>query len=339
MVEVETTPKFSGQSEKTEEPTFFVADIPVYGDVILAPMAGFADVPTRAVCRQFGSAMGYTEFVAVEDVLDSWRKTGPLLDFQEADRPMVFQIFGNDARKILLAAQRIEALGPDIIDINMGCSTRRVSGRGAGVGMMLNPQLIGDTFRLLNQHLDIPVTGKIRLGWESSQNYLEVARILEDNGAASIAIHPRTKEQGYRGRARWDAIAEVREVVSVPVIGNGDVMNPEDIETMLAQTGCQAVMIGRGAIGNPWLFARLDKQRLPFSEVAGVIRQHLELMVAYHGQRGLILFRKHVKRYLANLATLEPFYQDMVRASSQSEFLALLAAANDRFGNRILSDL
>jgi nifR3 family TIM-barrel protein len=252
---------------------------------------------------------------------------------------MVFQIFGNDARKILDAAQRIEALGPDIIDINMGCSTRRVSGRGAGVGMMLNPGLIAETFRLLSHHLKVPVTGKIRLGWEGRQNYLEVARILEDNGAASIAIHPRTKEQRYKGKARWDAIAQVREIVSVPVIGNGDVSKPVDIEAMLAQTGCQAVMIGRGAIGNPWLFARVDKRKVTFSEVTAVMREHLELMVAYHGQRGLVLFRKHVKRYLAGLTPVRPFVQAMVTAQNAGDFLDQLAAADGRFGDQLFGEL
>ncbi|MGD8806486.1 MAG: tRNA-dihydrouridine synthase family protein [Chloroflexota bacterium] len=326
-------------TKSADEPTFLIGNVPVYGDVILAPMAGFADVPTRAICRQFGSAMGYTEFVAAEDILNSAPKARSLLDFREADKPMVFQIFGNDARKILTAAQQIEALGPDIIDINMGCSTRRVSGRGAGVGMMLEPGLVAETFRLLSHHLDIPVTGKIRLGWESRQNYLEIARILEDNGAASIAIHPRTKEQKYRGKAHWDAIAQVREIVNLPVIGNGDVRSPEDIETMLRQTGCQAVMVGRGAIGNPWLFARVDKRRLTFSEVAAVIREHLELMVGYHGERGLILFRKHVKRYLAGLIPVRQFYQAMVTAQSVEGFLEQLAAAESQFGGQVLRTL
>ncbi len=329
-----------GQPERaTNEPAFVVRDIPVYGDVILAPMAGFADIPTRTVCRQFGSAMGYTEFVAAEEIIGGTRRALSLLDFQEADRPMVFQIFGNDAQKILQAAQRIEALGPDIIDINMGCSTRRVSGRGAGVGMMLNPALVAETFRLLTLHLTVPVTGKIRLGWEANENYLEVARILEDNGAASIAIHPRTKEQRYRGSARWEAIAEIREVVKVPVIGNGDVTRPGDIDAMLAKTGCQAVMIGRGAIGNPWLFARVDKQQLELSEVVAVMSAHLALMVTYHGERGLLLFRKHVKRYLARLPVLNSICRDLVTAQTMGEFQDLLAAANSQYGSRVLSDL
>lgn len=320
-------------------PAFSVRELAIYGDVILAPMAGFADIPTRALCRRFGSAMSYTEFVAAEDIIRGTRKASFLLDYVEADRPMVFQLFGNDPQKILRAAQRIEELGPDIIDINMGCSTRRVSGRGAGVGMMLNPKVIAETFRQLTHHLKIPVTGKIRLGWDEKQNYLEVARIMEDNGAALIAIHPRTKEQSYRETARWEAIAEVQQTVDVPVIGNGNIMAPDDIDEMLLQTGCQAVMIGRGALGNPWIFARAEKERLRFEEVTAVMAEHLEAMLAYHGQRGLILFRKHVKRYLKTLPTLRTYVQRMVTARTAEEFLDVLSAATEQFGAHTLATL
>lgn len=326
-------------TDQAESPAFFIREIPIFGDVMLAPMAGFADVPTRAVCRHFGSAMSYTEFVAVEEVLSGSRRALSLLDFDEADRPMVFQLFGNDAQKILRAALEAEQLGPDIIDINMGCSTRRVSGRGAGVGMMLNPGLIAETFRLLSQNLQVPVTGKIRLGWEKNQNYLEVANILEDNGASLIALHPRTKEQQYRGRAQWDAIAEVREAVSIPVVGNGDLMTPADIDEMIAQTGCQAVMIGRGALGNPWLFARVDKLEVSLVELSRVIKEHLEQMVVYHGERGVILFRKHLKRYLAGMPVLQPYYRRMVRAEAAEEIQMQLAEVTTLYGRHTVQDL
>ena len=321
------------------EPAFFVRDIPIFGDVILAPMAGFADVPNRAVCRRFGSAMNYSEFVAAEDVINNSRRALSLLDFTYDDRPMVFQIFGNNAENILLAAQKVEELGPDIIDINMGCSTRRVSGRGAGVGMMRDPALIGKTFSLLTQHLSIPVTGKIRLGWDDNQNYLEVARIMENSGAALIALHPRTKEQQYRGNARWEAIAELHDAVNVPVIGNGDVLMAEDIDKMLAQTGCQAVMIGRGALGNPWLFARQDKEKLRFASVANLIMDHLSQMLAYHGERGLILFRKHAKRYLAGMMPIQMYYRQMATAETREQCEASLAAAESQYGGETVSEL
>lgn len=304
---------------------FTVSNVPVHGDVILAPMAGFSDIPHRALCRCYGSAMSYTEFVAVEDILAAGERVRRLLDYVEEDRPVVFQIFGNDPQTILRAAQRLEALGPDIIDVNMGCSTRRVSGRGAGVGMMQQPRLVAETFHLLSWHLSVPITAKIRLGWEGNQNYLEIGRILEDNGASLIAIHPRTKEQKYGGLADWDAIAELKQAVSLPVIGNGDIRNPADIDRMIAYTDCDAVMIGRGALGNPWIFSRIHKSALSFPEITQTIRIHLRAMLSYYGEYGLVLFRKYLKRYLLDLPATRPFYRQLVVAQESAIFLRLLS--------------
>jgi tRNA-dihydrouridine synthase B len=320
-------------SPKVEEPKFWVRDIPIYGDVLLAPMAGFSDVPHRAICRNLGSAMNYSEFVGAEDILNSSKRALSLLAKVPDDKPMVFQIFGNDSQTILSAAQRIESLGPDIIDINMGCSTRRVSGRGAGVGMMLDPHLIAETFRLLTKHLQIPVTGKIRLGWDRRRNYLEVARILEDNGAALIAIHPRTKEQKYSGTAEWPAIKEIKNMVSVPVLGNGDVRTIADVDRMKEVTGCDAVMIGRGAIGNPWLFARIDRDLLSWKEYSSMIRIHLLEMQRFYGDRGLILFRKYVKRYLEGMPPLSAMGQQLVTVTTYDDFFRVLDESVARHGH------
>lgn len=292
-----------------QQPLFTVGDVPVFGDAILAPMAGYSDVPYRALCRAYGSAMHYTEFVPVEAlqgkrVHERFRQR---LDTQPGEHPMVFQIFGNNAQMLLDAARRIQEWGPDIIDINMGCSTRKVSGRGAGVGMMPQPALIEETFKLLSQHLEVPVTGKIRLGWDATQeNFLEIGRILEQNGAALIALHGRTKVQKYGGEANWDAIAELKQAVSVPVIGNGDVQTPEDIERMKAHTGCDGVMIGRAAIGNPWIFARQRREELAIGDIIKAVRLHAREMVAYYGEApGLRQFRKHLKRYFEDIPGLE----------------------------------
>ncbi len=311
-----------------QEPTFFVRDVPVYGDAILSPMAGYSDVPYRALCRSYGSAMNYTEFVPVNSLLG--RQVHPQflrrLDKKPDEKPMVFQIFGNDAQQILKGAQRIAALEPDIIDVNMGCATRRVSGRGAGVGMMPQPDLIAETFRLLTTHLSVPISGKIRLGWEESQkNYLEIAHILEDNGAALIAMHARTKLQKYGGQADWDAIAELRQAVSVPVIGNGDIQTPDDIERMKAHTGCDAVMIGRAAIGNPWIFARIDKADVAYGDVVAAMRLHLREMVTYYGEEdGLTFFRKHLKRYLEPFAFTQVLLPEMLAVMDRVELERLL---------------
>lgn len=311
-----------------KEPAFWVRDVPVYGDAILAPMARYSDVPNRALCRQYGSAMNYTEFVPANALL---REPNPLwrrLDIHpDGEPPMVFQIFGSDAQELLAAAQRIEVWGPDIIDINMGCSSPKVSEQGAGVAMMRQPKLVAETFALLTRHLQVPVTGKLRLGWgQDSRNYLEIARIMVDNGAAAVALHGRTRSQKYGGQADWDAIAALKQAVAVPVIGNGDVDAPEAIAAMRAYTGCDAVMIGRAAIGNPWIFARQERWDLTFAEVTAVIRLHLREMVAHYGDvDGLVRFRRHLRRYFAGLA-LKRFLQPLLATTDLVMFEELLQA-------------
>ncbi|MCL4264647.1 MAG: tRNA dihydrouridine synthase DusB [Anaerolineae bacterium] len=313
----------------TPEPLFHVGRVPVYGDVILSPMAGYSDVPYRALCRAYGSAMHYTEFVPVEALLGRQvaERFRMRLDKQPGERPMVFQIFGNDARLILQAAQRIVAWGPDVIDVNMGCSTRKVSGRGAGVGMMPQPELVAETFRLLSTHLPVPVTGKIRLGWDATQqNYLEIARIMADNGVALIALHGRTKIQKYDGRADWDAIARLKQTVSVPVIGNGDVQTPADIDRMKAHTGCDAVMIGRAAIGNPWIFARRRREDVGLADVVTAVRRHAHEMARYYGESfGLTQLRKHLKQYAVGFPQLEAMMPTLLTVTTLAEFEQYLA--------------
>ncbi len=311
-----------------EKPNFWVRDVPVYGDTILAPMAGYSDVPYRSLCRAYGSTMHYTEFVPVEALLgrkvhERFRRR---LDKAPNESPMVFQIFGNDAQLLLKAALRIQEWGPDIIDINMGCSTRKVSGRGAGVGMMPQPDLVADTFQLLTSQLSVPVSGKIRLGWNATQqNYLEIARIMQENGAALIAMHGRTKEQKYGGIANWAAIAELKQAVMVPVIGNGDVKTPADIELMKRQTGCDAVMIGRAAIGNPWIFSGQNRNELVFPEIMAAICLHGREMAAYYGEKnGLIQFRKHLKQYLSGIPGVDDLLNQLLSVDTVSEFKGLL---------------
>ena len=308
-------------------PTFIVRDVPVYGDTILSPMATYSDVPFRAICRQFGAAMHYTEFVPTEALLHEpnplWRR----LDVHPAgEQPMVFQIFGHDAQQILQAAQRIEAWGPTIIDINMGCSVPQISEKGAGVGMMRQPKLVAETFRLLSQHLTVPVTGKLRLGWdETDKNYLEIAKIMVDNGAALVALHGRTRSQKYRGEADWAAIAQLKQAVSVPVLGNGDVKTAVDIDRLKSVTGCDGVMIGRAALGNPWLFNRQDREALTFGDITAVIRQHLQESLAYYGfPGGLTNFGRHLKKYLSGLA-LKPYLHLMLEVEELTRFEDLVA--------------
>ncbi len=280
-------------------PTFQVGNVPVYGDAILAPMDGYSDWPFRSLCSALGSAMSYTEFVRAEAITHAYEVTLPRFTFEEPERPVVFQIYGDDPDEILKAALRIQELSPDIIDINMGCPSKTVATRGAGVGLMRTPIKIARIFHKLTAALNVPVTGKIRLGWEDLRNYLLVARIVEENGGAALAVHGRTKEQGYRGEADWDAIAEVKAAVKIPVIGNGDVKTPADIDRMKQYTGCEAVMIGRAAVGNPWIFSRIERTQVTPEMIHQMVSQHLERNVTFYGSnKGLILFRKHAMQYL-----------------------------------------
>jgi nifR3 family TIM-barrel protein len=287
----------------TPSPTFYVREVPVYGDVMLAPMDGYTDMPFRALCAEFGSAMSYTEFISADSVVHFDARddiTRRKLQFDARERVRVVQIYGHDEEHLVRAARRIQEEGIDILDLNLGCPVRDITARGAGAGMLRQPAQIARVMERLTRALRVPVTAKIRLGWdEQTRNYLEVARILQDAGASLIAVHARTRAQGYTGTADWHAIAEIKQAVKIPVLGNGDVKTVADIARIKAQTGCDGVMIGRAAIGNPWIFARQERAQIAPAERIAVMRRHLAHHLEFYGAtRGLILFRKHAYRYV-----------------------------------------
>ena len=313
------------QTELTPEPSFMVGNVPVYGDAILAPMDGYSDWPFRSVCRGRGSAMSYSEFVKVEHVLHSPRHTRAKLYYEDAERPVVFQIYGDDPEQIVQGALSVQELGPDIIDINMGCPAKSVAARGAGVGLMRTPLKIARLFRKLSAVLRVPFTGKIRLGWEDMRTYKLVARIVEENGGSLIAIHGRTKEQNYGGQANWDAIAEVKSAVRIPLIGNGDVKTVADIDRLKQYAGCEAVMIGRAAIANPWIFSRLDRDQVLPEQVREIVRQHLARNVKFYGpEDGQRLFRKHAVQYLLMRQLSREDRKRILQVRPPAEFVELL---------------
>jgi len=310
---------------ETRTPNFTVRDVPIYGDTILAPMDGYSDWPFRSICRALGSAMSYTEFVKVEKILSRSKEPAKRLYYEEAERPVTFQIYGDDPDLILKAALKIEPLNPDIIDLNMGCPAKSIADRGAGVGMMPTPEKIAETFKKLTSALKIPVTGKIRLGWDQNKNYKLIARIVEENGGSLIAIHGRTKEQRYSGNADWDAIAEVKSTVNIPVTGSGDVRTVADIQRMKQYTNCDAVMIGRGAIANPWIFAGYDREQVPPELLKQTIHEHLQKSIQFYGEEdGQRLFRKYAVQYLL-LRTLDrDSRKEILKERPSGEFLEML---------------
>jgi nifR3 family TIM-barrel protein len=304
---------------------FFIRDIPIHGDTVLAPMDGYSDWPFRSLCRELGSAMSYTEFVKVEKILSRSKEPAKRLLFKEAERPMTFQIYGEDPDLILKAALKIQELDPDVIDLNMGCPAKTIADRGAGVGMMPSPLRIARTFRQLVKHLRVPVTGKIRLGWDSNKNYKLIARIVEEEGGSLIAVHGRTKEQRYAGDADWDAIAEVKSLVKIPVIGSGDVKTVADIDHMKNHTNVDAVMIGRGAIANPWIFARIDRDQVTPQMMQDLIHKHLARCVEFYGDEdGSRLFRKYAVQYLLMHTLTREERKEILKPRPSGEFAKIL---------------
>ncbi len=307
-------------------PLFSIGTIPIYGDVVLAPMAGFCDSPFRRLCREMGSAYSVTELLSVDGIVRANADTWRLVKFVPEERPLIYQLFGNDPELFAQAAQRLMTFQPDAFDINLGCSVTKVFGRGAGAALLQDPRKIGRIVERLVQSVPVPITAKIRLGIDArSRNYREVVHVLQESGVSLITVHGRTRMQRYDEPADWDAIAEVKQIARVPVIGNGDVRTVADIGRMKTYTGCDAVMIGRAAIGNPWIFARRDWHTVPMEERYALVARHFEEMLAFHGEKwGLIQFRKHVVRYLRGLEGASQARHELVTCTDVDTFRRLL---------------
>lgn len=307
-------------------PRWRIGTVPVYGDLILAPMAGYGDLPFRSLCREQGSAVSYVPLILADAVTRRADHNRDLMQFDEAERPVAVQLLGSREEKLTAAARAVMALGPDLIDLNLGCPARRVVSGGRGAALLREPALIGRLAAALVAAVPVPVTAKIRLGWDhDSRNQVEVARILEDAGVAAIAVHGRTRAQGFGGQADWDAIAEVRQAVSVPVIANGDVRTVADIAAIEEHTGCPAVMIGRAAVGNPWIFGRREIDTVPFEERLAMIRRHLPWMAVLYGEHIAVLsFRKHVVKYVQGLEGAAGLRPLLIAAQTVDEVLAVL---------------
>jgi len=233
-----------------------IGNVEIANQVVLAPMAGISNSPFRRICKEMGCGLIYAEMVSDKAIMYGNKKTIDMLYMTDFERPISQQIFGTDVSSFVIAAKYIcSNMHPDIIDINMGCPVPKVALRAqAGSALLKSPSKIYDIVKAVVDAVDVPVTVKIRSGWDSNHiNAVEVAKVIEKAGASAICVHPRTRSQGYRGEADWSIIKAVKDNVNIPVIGNGDIKTPEDAKRMLDETGCDAIMIGRGVLGNPWL--------------------------------------------------------------------------------------
>ena len=259
---------------------------------VLAPLAGYTNLPFRLLCRKYGAALCVSEMISCHGLVYREPNTLRMLASVEAERPVSFQLFGADPEVMADAAEIMASHTPDLIDINMGCPVKKVTKRGAGAALMTTPELAGEIVRKVVQRVRIPVTVKIRSGKDlRSINAVDFAKMAEDNGAAAITVHPRTWAQGFSGTIDPDVIARVKKAVAIPVIGNGDVLSLQDGHRMMETTGCDGVMIGRGALGNPWIF-RQDQRPEDFREIAATAREHLRLIEEFLAAERLLGFIK-----------------------------------------------
>lgn len=303
-------------------PSFHIRNIPIYGNMALSPMAGISDSPYRRLVREWGAAWSYTEFVAAEQVLIGKEKTFQSFRYHPIERPIWFQIFGNAVDPIVEAAKRIESLEPDAIDINMGCSTHKVSQRGSGAGLLRNLPLAGRIIESLRKKISVPITAKIRLGWDqNTRNYLEALHVLEESGVEALSVHGRTKDMGYSGEADWNSIAEIKARAKIPIIGNGDITDFNLAQRRIRESKVDAVLIGRSAISNPWIFSGRHRKELTIGVVTLVAQLHYQRMVEFYTREHAFRdFKKFFYKYYQDFDFYQEARGQIVRKENAEEF-------------------